>query len=204
MFPQNKAAKLRHNRNTTNESANTPGIGIFVSRRMDKTKCFKIGFVLKPHGLKGSVTVSWDDDAPADLQSLTSVFLDINGDLVPYFIESISPRGSKAFVKLEDVDSIEDAEIISKKSVYLAKDERPKSVRGEFYDDEVNGFQVVDDNLGALGTVSGVMNAGPNRLLVIDHGDREVLIPVNSPFIKSLNKSKKTFTVNLPDGFLDI
>ncbi len=171
---------------------------------MDISKCYKIGFILKPHGLKGAVTISWDADAPEDLHSLSSVFLEIAGDLVPYFIESISPKGNKAFVKFEDVSSIEEAEEIAKKAVYLARESRPKSIRGEFYDDEVAGFLVTDENLGDLGVISGVMNAGPNRLLVLNHQEKEVLIPVNSPFIRSLNKAKKTFMVNLPDGFLDI
>jgi 16S rRNA processing protein RimM len=30
------------------------------------------------------------------------------------------------------------------------------------------------------------------------------MIPVNSPFIKRVNKSKKVITVSLPEGFLDI
>lgn len=171
---------------------------------MDRTKCFKIGFILKPHGLKGSVTVSWEGDAPDDLSSLPSVFLDINGDLVPYFIESMSVKGPKAFVKFEDVDSIEDAEGISRKAVYLPREARRRSTRGEFYDDEVTGFLVVDENLGDLGTITSVLNAGPNRLLVLSHQGRELLIPVNSPFIRSINKGKRIFTVNLPDGFMDI
>jgi 16S rRNA processing protein RimM len=36
------------------------------------------------------------------------------------------------------------------------------------------------------------------------HEGKEVLIPVNSPFITSINKSKKKISVNLPEGFLDI
>jgi 16S rRNA processing protein RimM len=48
------------------------------------------------------------------------------------------------------------------------------------------------------------VKAGPNRLLALDHNGKEVLIPVNSPFITRINKSKKMITVNLPEGFLDI
>jgi 16S rRNA processing protein RimM len=49
-----------------------------------------------------------------------------------------------------------------------------------------------------------VEQAGPNKLLAIDHNGKEVLIPVNGPFIKGINKSKKKITVTLPEGFLDI
>jgi 16S rRNA processing protein RimM len=33
---------------------------------------------------------------------------------------------------------------------------------------------------------------------------KEVMIPVNGPFVKSINRTKKTVTVSLPEGFLDI
>lgn len=171
---------------------------------MELKNCFKIGYVLKPHGLKGEVTVSLDEDAPDNLENLDAVFLLQNNNLIPYFISAISVRDVKAFVKFEDVDSPEAAQEISKTTIYLPKEARPKSARGEFYDDEITGFLVTDEQLGDLGVIQEVMSAGPNRLLVLDHQGKEVLIPVNSPFILSINKSKKKITVILPDGFLDI
>jgi 16S rRNA processing protein RimM len=171
---------------------------------MNIESTYKVGLVLKPHGLKGEVTISLDAEVPAGLDGIESVFLEKDQRLIPYFIESISVRGEKAFVKFEDVDSYETAEGISKRAIYLPKSTRPKSGRGEFYDDEVVGFQVQDEVLGELGEVSEVVDAGANRLLVLHHQGKEVLIPVNSPFMISVNKSKKRIVVNLPDGFLDI
>jgi 16S rRNA processing protein RimM len=171
---------------------------------MEISKCFKVGYVLKPHGLKGGVTISIDSDVPNDFSTLETIFLQDGHNLVPYFIEDVSLKGSKAYLKLEEVNSIEEAESISKRSIYLPKNERPKSIRGEFYDDEVVGFEVDDEVAGPLGKVEDVMSAGPNRLLVINHDGKEVLIPINSPFIKSVNKGKKRISVSLPEGFLDI
>lgn len=171
---------------------------------MNIDSCYKVGLVLKPHGLKGEVTISIDPDTPNDFATLDAVFLANNERLVPYFIQYISVRGSKAFVKFEEVDSPEDAERISKQAIYLPKTARPKSTRGDFYDDEVINFEVTDETVGVLGLITEVMQAGANRLLVLTYNGKEVLIPVNSPFITSINKSKKKISVNLPEGFLDI
>jgi len=143
-------------------------------------------------------------DAPEDLSTLESAFIEQNSRLVPYFIQHISDQGKKAFVKFEDVDSAEDAGKISKHALYIEKSLRPKSGKGEFYNDEVVGFEVHDEELGQLGDVQEVMQAGPNRLLVVLHQGREVLIPVHGPFITSVNKTKKRISVTLPEGFLDI
>jgi 16S rRNA processing protein RimM len=113
-------------------------------------------------------------------------------------------KGNKAFLKLEEVDSQEEAQRISKSSIYLPKASRAKSGRGQFYDDEVIGFEVQDTDLGVIGKVTEVVLAGPNKLLSVNHHEREVLIPLNSPFIEGVNKSRRKITVTLPDGFLEI
>ena len=171
---------------------------------MEIDSCFKIGWILKPHGLKGEVTVMLDEDAPEDFSSIESVFVEQNKRLVPYFMKAISTQGKKAFVKFEDIDSIDAALKISKHALYIPKSNRPKSGRGEFYDDEIIDFEVYDEDKGLLGKVREIVQAGPNRLLVVDHDNKEVLIPVNGPFIASVNKTKKRVVVNLPEGFLEL
>jgi 16S rRNA processing protein RimM len=171
---------------------------------MDIKSSFKIGYVLRPHGLKGEVTISVDPEAPENLHEIESCFLLKNDQLIPYFVESISIRGDKGYLKFEDVDSPEAAQAISKCALYLPKSERPKSLRGEFYDDEIIGFEVFEVEQGAIGKIVEVIMAGPNKLLSIDNAGKEVLIPVNGPFITDINKTKKKVTVELPEGFLDL
>lgn len=166
--------------------------------------CFKIGYIQKPHGLKGGVSVALDQDAPANFDELETVFVEKNNRLIPHFIEAVSVRGDKAFVTFDDITTPEQAQSISKCAIYLPKSLRPKSSRGEFYDDEVIDFEVVDSEAGTLGKVTGITEAGPNKLIAVNYEGKEVLIPVNSPFITSINKSKKRITVELPEGFLEI
>ena len=169
---------------------------------MDIGAGFKIGYVAKTHGLKGEVTIVIQPDCP-DLAGVNTIFLDRKGQLVPYFIQSVSFKGDKAFVKLEDVDDIDNAAALKGSSIYIPKTARPKLPRGEFYSDEVIGFEV-EDNERVLGQVKEVVEAGPNRFLSLDVDKRETLIPVLGPFIKSVNKTSKKIKVELPEGFLDI
>jgi 16S rRNA processing protein RimM len=169
---------------------------------MEKESCFKIGYVAKAHGLKGEVTIIVTE--PMDLDSVESVFVELKNTLVPYFIKELSDRGDKAFVKFDEINSIEQANAIKGSSIYLPKETRPKLKRGEFYDDEILGFVVEDEAIGILGAITEVSANGPNKLLVINYLGKEVLIPINGPFIKSVNKTKKLIKVELPEGFLDI
>ena len=171
---------------------------------MEIDSCFKVGFVLRTHGLKGEVTISIDDDAPSDLSGISVVFLEAPNGLAPYFIHSISHQGRKAFIKFEDIDTIGEASQLVRRQIYLQKSARPKSGPTEFYNDELIDFTVSDEVMGPLGTIVNIMQAGANRLFVIDNRGKELLIPVNGPFIVDINKRKKSVTVNLPEGFLDI
>lgn len=165
--------------------------------------CFKIAYVLKTHGLKGEVTLSLGPECP-DLGGLASLFLEVKGQPVPYFIQSVSLKGTRAFIKLEGVNSIDEAALLKGCSVYIPKAFRPSRPRGEFYNDEVIGFEVTDQIQGPLGHVKEVQENGANRHLIILYLGREIMIPLNGPFIKRINKTSRTFTVELPDGFLEI
>jgi len=169
---------------------------------MDVKEGFKIGYVMKTHGLKGEITMAVMPECP-DLAGVETIFLERRQQLVPYFVESLSFRGDKAFIKLEDVDSLEQASDLKGTSIFLAKAERPKPARGEFYSDEVIGFEVADQQR-VLGKVKEVVEVGPSRFLSLDVDNRETLIPVVGPFIKSVNRSTRKIKVELPDGFLDI
>jgi 16S rRNA processing protein RimM len=169
---------------------------------MNKEAFYKIGYVAKTHGLKGEVTLVVTE--AVDLKLIKSFFLEIKDNLVPYFISTLSDRGDKAFVKFEDVNTIEQANVLKGCSIYIEKAARPKLKRGEFYDDEVIGFQVEDEDSEPIGVVKEVVQSGANRLLELNYLGKEVLIPVNGPFIVSINKTKRKIVVQLPEGFLDL
>lgn len=159
---------------------------------------------MKPHGLKGQVTLSLEPEAPENWAQIDTLFIEVKEKLLPFFIETISVKGKKAYLKLEGITTPEDAQLLARSSVYLSKSTRPEAARGQFYENEIIGFEVVDSNIGLLGKITEIVQAGPNRLLSVAYNQKEVLIPLNGPFIEGVQKSKKRLTVTLPDGFLEI
>jgi 16S rRNA processing protein RimM len=168
---------------------------------MKKESLVKIGYVMKTHGLKGEVTLNLAPDAP-ELSVKDVLMVDQNGGHVPFFVQQISINGNKVFLKLEDVNTFEQASQLKGCSIFIEKSKRPKLKRGEFYDDELDGFEVVDKTHGSLGSVTKIISQGLSRLLEV--GERNLLIPINGPFITSISKTKKKIEVELPEGFLEI
>lgn len=170
---------------------------------MNVESCFKIAYVMKTHGLKGEITFALLPDCP-DLEEIKTIYLEVKNSLVPYFITSISVKGIKAYVKLDDVNTTEAAEALTGCSIYIPKASRPALPRGAFYGDEITGFEVSDAVFGVLGHVKEVLEMGVSRHVIVIYLGKEVMIPLNGPFIKTVNKSRKKITVELPEGFLDL
>lgn len=171
---------------------------------MSPSDFFLAGKILRPHGLKGEVTVFLEADVPVNWQHLKGVYIELDGQYVPHRIEHISLKGSQAFVKFKDVGTREDAAFLQKRSMYLPKSERPRRIGLDFYDDEVTGFKILEKTTGLLGTVIRVDRTGSSRHLIFQFQGIEKMIPVNGPFIQGINRSAKTIRVELPEGFLDI
>jgi 16S rRNA processing protein RimM len=171
---------------------------------MTKDNCFELGKITKTHGLKGEVVLWLDVDFPEDYDELESLFLEIKGELVPFFIESYRPSGNRAIVQFEDIDTFEKAEELVNLQAYLSIEELPELEDDQFYYHEIIGFKVVDKNLGELGTVQTVHSMQAQDLLVMDYKSREVLIPVIPEIVLEADKEAKILKVNLPDGLLEV
>lgn len=170
---------------------------------MGSNDYFNIGYVVKTHGLKGEVTIALHAGSPG-LEEVKSLFVQHQNQFVPHFIQHFSPKGSKAFVKFEDINTPEQAGRLTGCGLFMPKKERPKLARGEFYGDEIIGFQVVDQEGQSVGIVKEANENGPNPHLLVLFETKEIMIPLNGPFIQSIIKIRKRITVDLPEGFLEI
>ncbi len=166
---------------------------------------FQLGYITGKHGLQGELKIQLDCDDPEYYIELESVFVNINQKLVPFFIEYLHLiPGNKAIMKLEEVESIEKAETLKGKELYLPEEFLPELEDGQFYYHQVVGYRAIDSVLGDFGSVIDVFTGGPQELFIIDSNGREVLIPLNDDFILKLDHDKKLIEFNLPTGLLDI
>jgi 16S rRNA processing protein RimM len=171
---------------------------------MNLDSCFLLGRIIKAHGLKGSVLANFDVDEPEQYSKLESVFLEINQKLIPFFIEEISISGKKVILKLEDIDKIDDTESLLKKDIYLPLEKLPEPDEDELFYQHIIGFKVKDKNLGELGVVENIFERAGQDLLVMKFEGKEILIPVDPSIILKADNKKKTLSVDLPEGLLDL
>ncbi|MCK7589137.1 ribosome maturation factor RimM [Subsaxibacter sp. CAU 1640] len=172
---------------------------------MNKEDCFYLGKIVKKYSFKGEVLIKLDTDEPEIYDNLESVFLELRGNLVPFFIESSKFHKSELLrVKFEDVDSEQDADAILKSDLYLPLEFLPKLEDDKFYFHEIIGFQVEDVNFGTVGIIKSINDSTSQSLFEIDRDGTEILIPMNDDFIKKVDKKKKVITVDTPEGLIDL
>ena len=171
---------------------------------MDKEGYFRIGTVLKTKGLKGEMQLYMDYDGVENIK-ITSVFLDIAGKLVPYFVESVKHnQKNSAYLYLEDIDSIEKAAMLVRKDIYLPNKAKPKKKKEEFTLKDLKGFIAVDIYEGELGEIIDIHEFPQQLIAAVNYKGNEVLFPLNESIIQGIDRVKNIVTVDLPEGLLDI
>ncbi len=172
---------------------------------MQKDECFYLGKIVGKFSFKGEVIVKLDTDYPEMYQEMESVFVDFNGNLVPFFIEGIrSYKKNGLRIKFEDIDTEADADDLVKAQLYLPLDLLPELEEGQFYYHDIIGFNVIDKEKGGIGILKEVRETGVQDLFVIDFEGNEILIPINDEFIEKIDYSAKELCVVTPEGLIDI
>ena len=172
---------------------------------MRKKDCFYLGKIAKKFSFKGEVLIFLDTDEPELYTELESVFVDINGHLIPFFIEKTSLHKEKFLrTQFEDMDSEEDADTIVGKDVYLPLSMLPKLEGNKFYYHEVVGFDAIDQRLGNFGTILRIVDNSVQALFEVQKDDAIILVPMIDEFIVEVNRENKSILFNTPEGLIDL
>ena len=170
---------------------------------MNITDCFYLGNITKPFGYKGEVDIYLDVDEPKNYAKLGAVFVELKGQLIPYFIQHIRLKNNHAVVQFQDVHTDNVQAIIGAK-LYLPLAALPKLDGNKFYFHEVLGFSMSDVNHGEIGTLENVMDNGPQPIFQIKHlSGKEILIPILDEFIVNVDRENRCITTHAPEGLID-
>lgn len=172
---------------------------------MTQDSCYLLGYIVRTHGTAGNVVIFLDVDYPEDYDEMDSVYVEIKGELVPYFISRFNlQKQNNAIVTFEDVDTIEKAQALVGSSLFLSLDELQELGDEEFYYHEIKGYTVMDQTKGVLGVVREVYALNGQDLIAMDFQGVEVLIPTAADIVLKADKQDKKLFVNLPEGLLEV
>ena len=166
-----------------------------------KEEVYKIGRIGKAHGVKGEVSFMFDDDV-FDRVDADYLILDIDGILVPFFIEEYRFRSdTTALMKFEGIDTQERARELTGSDVYF-----PRNLAASD-DDNISwsaivGFDIIDASTNKpVGRITSIDDSTLNILFCLEDGH---LIPASEDLITQIDQQARTITMHLPAGLLDL
>ena len=165
---------------------------------IDKKDFRQAGNVVKAHGLKGELLLRMD---ASDLQHNDCLMLDMEGLLVPFFVEEWRSSGDDCvLLTLQGVSTQAQIQEVVGRSVYLPKAESDDEVVTY---EELVGYQIVYDG-NILGTVAEVDDQTENILLVVQTRQGELLLPASPDYVLQVDTEKKVLTMDFPAELLTI
>ena len=101
-----------------------------------------IGKIVKAHGIGGLVKV----DSYLDTPDLFDSFEKVSIDKTEYKIEKCSySNDGFVFLKLENVNNMNDALLLKDKNIYIDKNDMPELDKGRYYISDIIGLNVATD-----------------------------------------------------------
>lgn len=162
----------------------------------------EIGYISKTHGLKGHVILRLNELINIDEEGIKSIFLEINGSQVPYFLEECRPNNTGYIVKLETIDTVDTSKKLIGKKAFTLTDfilENDESLN------EFIGYAIIDSKLGNIGNISEVDEKTDNAIVKVIHPTGiEIILPFNDDFIIEIDDDLKTIEFNAPEGLIEM
>lgn len=167
--------------------------------------CYQLGYIIKPHGLKGELQILLDVDAPNEYQNLESVFVLQGQQLVPFFIESINVRSDRAILAFDEITTIEQAEQLRGQELYLPITALPKPKSNEFFIHEIVDFKVINQAGEIIGQIHNAVESGPQLILVLENNDGvEILLPYIKQLLIKIDRANKELHLQIPEGLVEV
>ena len=166
-----------------------------------KEEVYKIGRLGKVHGIRGEVSFLFDDDV-FDRVEADYLVLDIDGILVPFFMEEYRFKSdANALVKFDGIDTLERAKELTGCDVYFPR-ELSDDDNGHISWAEIVGYLLVDaETKTVAGTIATVDDSTMNTLFELEDGR---LIPASEELIQAIDTKKHQIEIKLPEGILEL
>ena len=151
------------------------------------------GKIINTHGVNGVVKAESWCDSPEILASLEKIFILENGKLKKYKIEDASVFKRFVLLQLAGVLTIEDAEKLRERVIYLERSDLELE-EGEVFVADLIGLPVIDvDSQVEYGRISDVINTGASDIYVIATPSGEAMMPAVKEFVKNIDLEKGVF-----------
>jgi len=163
------------------------------------------GKITKAHGLAGEVKLLPHSRILDSFNEITRIYIENKPPDTPqeFIITNFRFHKNTAILKLQGVDSIEQAQSLSGREVYVQDKELGELDDDEYYFFDLIGLEVYTDEGTYLGYVEDIMERAIQSIIVIKNEGNEILVPIAEPIVKEINLEEGKIIITPVKGMLD-
>ncbi len=160
------------------------------------------GKIVNVHGLRGEVKIMPWCDGPDFLCEFDYLYLDKNGNR-ELEVEKARVFKNMVIAKFRDVDTVEDAEKLREKVLYISRDDVELDEDTYFIKDLI-GIRVIDDETEKeYGVIKDVFQTGANDVYTVRNNEKEYLVPAIADVIISTDIDNKLMRIRPLKGLFE-
>lgn len=165
-----------------------------------KKEFLEAGKIVTTHGIRGEVKIMPYTDTPELLCEFERLFMGKNHDEI--IVANAKPFKNMVIAKLQGINTVEDAEKLRNKMLYMHRDDLELD-ENTFFIQDLIGMTVKDADSGfEYGKITDVLQNGANDVYVI-RGDREYLVPAIPDVIISTDIDGELMLIRPLEGLFD-
>ena len=168
---------------------------------MPQKPYLEAGQIVGTHGVRGEVRVQPWCDSPQQFATFKKLYWDANGKQ-PVKVKG-RPHKNIALVVLEGIDTVEAAQVLRGKMLYVDRRDI-KLPKGHYLVQDLIGLTVVDADTGeTYGTLTDVSQTGANAVYHMATDKGEVLIPAIPDVVIEVDVKRDVLRLRPMKGLLD-
>jgi len=169
---------------------------------MTRDDCILLGSITKTHGVRGELILRTGRITYEPDKKWGSLFLEIDGIMVPFFISDVYMLRDREWVLgLDDIPDKTAAEKLCGKDVWVLK-QHVETEREEIDLTDLAGFSFQDKHSGKKGIIKEFLDIPGNPVLEVLIEGKSHLVPVQDEFILEFNTRNRSVKMDLPDGLI--
>ena len=162
-----------------------------------------IGKVLKPHGIRGELKVLPLTSRPVQIFSREQFYVRAGQRGGWYRAKECRWQGNYCPLKLEGVETRNDAELLRNGSVEIHAEDRPPLESGTYYISDLIGLLVKTSSGDLIGQLVEILQNSAQDIYVVKRDDEEIMIPAVASFIKHIDTERGEVIIEPIEGLLD-
>lgn len=165
-------------------------------------KYLETGKIVGTHGIRGMVRVQAWSDSGEFLTNFNRFFLTPDGGNELKSVK-IQPHGGVVLVAFKGINTVEQAESLRGKTLYISRDDITLP-EGRYFIDDLIGCEVFDADSGEkYGEISEVSQTGANDVWHIKSGEKEYLLPAIDEVIVTVDPKNERLEIRPMKGIFD-